>query len=410
MKTAKVNFNDCIGNDFFFGGISEGFVRYCVEGPNSFDPAITPAYPEAVELHFFNCPGGEVYEGYAIYAYLRYVAEQGVQVSAYIHGLCASIASIVVLAADVRYVGPLGSTMIHKPLVDAGPWANADDHRQAATQLDQIEGQIAAIYASRTGIDPATLLDLMRAETTFTAAEALANGFATAAAPGPADQESKAPAKVLNYAKPKTPAAMATLNPAEKTGLFSEIAAMFGLKPAAKAAAKPKAEEVPVADPAPAAEMNMTEMPLADGTSVWVDTSDDGIEDIDQGDAVWVDEAMTTPVADGTYSLEDGRDFTVAGGVVSEIDADTTATEASAAATTPPAAAKPQPSTPEARAKVAEARALRAEAALKAHVPGSTGNPNKPGAQSFPTGDADADTHPLAAAAGALKEKLSRRF
>ena len=180
MQVAKVNFNDCIGSDPLFGGISEAFVRYCVEGPNAFDPAIALVYPDAVELHFFNCPGGEVYEGYAIYSYLRSLSAAGVKVSAYVHGLCASIASLVVLAADERYTGPLGSLMIHKPLVDAGPWANADDHRKAAVQLDQIEAQISGIYASRTGIAPALLPELMRAETTFTAAEALANGFATA--------------------------------------------------------------------------------------------------------------------------------------------------------------------------------------------------------------------------------------
>jgi ATP-dependent protease ClpP protease subunit len=424
MTTAKVNFNEQIGSDFWCGGITLDFVRYCVEGPTSFDPAAAPNYPQAVELHFFNCPGGEVFEGYGIYAYLRTVAQAGVAVSAHIHGLCASIASLVVLAADTRLIGPLGTVMIHKPLLDAGAWANADDHRRAADELDTLEAQISAIYLTRTAVVAAELPALMRAETLFGAADATANGFATGLladatpAPAAADAPAKAPAKVLNYAKPKPLAAMATLTETEEKGLFAKFKSWFAdetPKPAAKAA-KPKADATPApaAAPAPApVAMAMTEFPLSDGTSVYVDTSDDGIADIDAGDAVWVDEAMTTPVADGSYTLEDGRGFTVESGSVTAIDdAADASNEAAAPATNAakPAPSAPKPSTPVARLKVAEARAERAEAQLAALVPGSAGNPNKPGAQVFADNEGHTDTHPLAEAAKKVAAKAKAQL
>ena len=411
MKVAKVNFNDCIGADSHGGGISEQFVRYSIEGPNCLDPALAPTYPEAVELHFFNCPGGEVHEGYAIYAYLRTLTAQGVKVSAYVHGLCASIASVIVLAADERYTGPLGSLMIHKPLVDAGPWANADDHRRAAADLDRIEAQISAIYASRTHIAPALLPELMRAETTFGAAEAMANGFATALlsdVPAPVVEKAK---KILNYASPKPLATMATLNETEKNSLFGEFKNwLMGETPKAEAPAAPVAETpapvAPAPDPTPTADASGTEVALSDGTSIFVDTSDDGIADIDEGDAVFADQAMTTPVADGDYTLEDSRDFTVAGGVVTVLAADPAAAAAPVAPAPAPVAEAPRPMSPQARLKVAEARAEAAEARLRAHVPGA-GNPVKPGAQAFADA-AGTDNHPLAGAAQKVNNKLHR--
>lgn len=73
---------------------------------------------------------------------------------------------------------------------------------------------------------------------------------------------------------------------------------------------------------------------LADGTPVFSKT------DFAPGAEVFSDEAMTTPLADGDYTLEDGTAFTVASGKVADAPAaDTTAAAAPAPAdTTAPAA------------------------------------------------------------------------
>lgn len=378
MHVAKVNFNDCIGAELFGGGITEQFVRYAVEGPNCFDPALTPVYPEAVELHFFNCPGGEVYEGYGIYAYLRTLASQGVKVTANIHGLCASIASVIVLAADERLIGPLGQIMTHKPMCDAGPWANADDHAKAALELNKLQTQIAAVYALRTGQPLDVLHGLMNAETFLYPAEALALGFATGllteAPPEPAQEVAR---KVLNYAKaPFTstqPAAMATLNETEEKGLFAKFRNWLNDLPTNEAPVVAVPAPVNAATAFPATDDAGTAITLyADGADLAVDAT------------VFTDEALSIAAADGNYTLEDGREITVLGGAVSEMEA-TDAAEV-------PAAPANTAATDALTAEVAELKNQLATAtnqvkSLKAkvakQVPGSTGNPTPAGTQTI---------------------------
>ena len=387
MKVAKVNFNDCIGAELFGGGITEQFVRYAVEGPNCFDPALLPVYPEAVELHFFNCPGGEVYEGYGIYAYLRTLSSQGVKVTANIHGLCASIASVIVLAADERLVGPLGQIMVHKPMCDAGPWANADDHAKAALELNKLQTQIAAVYALRTGQPLDVLHSLMNAETFLYPAEALALGFATGllteAPPEPAQEVAR---KVLNYARPHltpTPANMATLNETEEKGLFAKFRNWLNDEPKNEA----PAAAAPAAAPAPTPVVNAaTSFPATDDSGAAITLYADG-SDLAVDAAVFTDEALSIAAADGNYTLEDGREITILGGTVSEMEA-TDAAEVAAAALAATNLAAAEALTAEvADLKTQLATATNQVKSLKAKVakavPGSSGNPTPAGTQTI---------------------------
>ena len=380
MKVAKVNFNDCIGAELFGGGITEQFVRYSIEGPNSFDAALPPVYPEAVELHFFNCPGGEVYEGYGIYAYLRTLSGQGVKVTAHVHGLCASIASVIVLAADERLIGPLGQIMTHKPMCDVGPWANADDHAKAALELNKLQSQIATVYALRTGQPLDVLHGLMNAETFLYPAEALALGFATGllteAAPEPAQEVAR---KVLNYARPPltpTPANMATLNETEEKGLFAKFRNWLNDEPK---------NEAPAAEPAPVVNA-ATSFPATDDTGAAITLYADAAE-LAVDAAVFTDEALSIAAADGNYTLEDGRQITVLAGSVAEMEAtDAAAEEAAALAATNTA------TTEALTAELAELKTQLVTAtnqvkSLKAKVaktvPGSAGNPTPAGTQTI---------------------------
>lgn len=56
------------------------------------------------------------------------------------------------------------------------------------------------------------------------------------------------------------------------------------------------------------------------GDPVYVDVSDDGVADIDSGDLVYTDSALTTPYPDGTYNVTGTTfGFTVASGAVSAV-------------------------------------------------------------------------------------------
>lgn len=116
-------------------------------------------------------PGGNSDAGMAIYAELR--RRPGV-VRVVIDGLAASIASIVAMAASPgELVASEGSlVMIH----DAWACVVGDSQamRQTADVLNRVSGQMADIYARRTGLPAAAWREAMQAETWFTTAEATA--------------------------------------------------------------------------------------------------------------------------------------------------------------------------------------------------------------------------------------------
>lgn len=122
---------------------------------------------------FVNSPGGNVWEGLAIGNIL---AAHPAQVHAHVEGLAASAASIVTSACDLVTMGKGSMIMIHSP------WAlmagNAEELRKHADLLDQIESGMLDIYEARTGKPRAELTELLKAETWFTAAEAVEAGLA----------------------------------------------------------------------------------------------------------------------------------------------------------------------------------------------------------------------------------------
>ena len=363
---AHVFFLDTIGLGDWFYGTTLNDVRYCVEGDSLFMGG-EPAYPAKVVLHFPACKGGDVVEGYGIYNYLRGLAAKGVAIEARVEGLCASIATLIALAADTVEMAEAALWMVHKPSSSGG--GNADELRAEADILDKIQAQLVGRYVARTGMDAATANELINKTSWLNADECLALGFITgklADAPLVAPVGTEA---VLNYfPTTKQPAAMA-ITAAEKKTFFDELKAEI------KGFFKNEAEA-----PAPT-NMTMYKVDVEGGDPMYTDISDDGIEGLDVADMVYSDEAMTTAYPDGEYTLTDGRTATITAGAVEELDqADTTA-QAEAAATN---AAELEAL----RAENAVLKAENAAAALKVtgltnrlkSVPGSAGNPTKPGA------------------------------
>lgn len=120
-----------------------------------------------------NSPGGEVFDGFAIYNALK---NHPAQVHVQIDGLAASIASVIAMAGDLVTMGTGAMIMIHDPWSIA--LGDADDFRGAAEMLDQIKVGIIDAYAVRTGIDRDELSTMMDKETWLTVDEAIEKGFA----------------------------------------------------------------------------------------------------------------------------------------------------------------------------------------------------------------------------------------
>jgi ATP-dependent protease ClpP protease subunit len=126
------------------------------------------------ELHIhINSPGGEVDDGIAIYNTLR---NHSARKTTFIDSLAASAASFIALAADEVVIALTGQVMIH----DASTIAIGDaaELRQTADLLDRYSDNIAGIYSRKSGKTVEEFRELMRAETWFTGAEAVAAGLA----------------------------------------------------------------------------------------------------------------------------------------------------------------------------------------------------------------------------------------
>lgn len=93
-----------------------------------------------------NSPGGDVFDGLAIYNALR---AHPAAVHTHVDSLAASVASIIMLAGDTVTAAENSFVMVHQP------WSivvgDAADMRQMADLLDKVSGQIEGIYTAGTG-------------------------------------------------------------------------------------------------------------------------------------------------------------------------------------------------------------------------------------------------------------------
>lgn len=120
-----------------------------------------------------NSPGGDMFEGLAIYNLLR---EHPGEVTVNVVGNAASAASIIAMAGDVIQMGTASFLMIHNTwMLVAG---NRNDFIEMAKMMLPFDKAMAGIYAARTGLSEDEVLVLMDAETWLSAADAVARGFA----------------------------------------------------------------------------------------------------------------------------------------------------------------------------------------------------------------------------------------
>ncbi|MFD7554121.1 head maturation protease, ClpP-related [Streptomyces sp. NPDC059835] len=118
-------------------------------------------------------PGGEIFEGIAIYNALRtHPANVTIRVSA----LAASIASVIAQAGDRIVMLSGAQMMIHEGMGFCA--GNAAEMQQMAELLDRQSANIADIYAERAGGTSEQWRERMKAETWFNAEEAVEAGLA----------------------------------------------------------------------------------------------------------------------------------------------------------------------------------------------------------------------------------------
>lgn len=169
-EPAEILIYDEIGRGFFGGGIgAEDFIQSVKS------LKLKPKDTLTVRI---NSPGGDLFDGIAIYNYLRTLKAK---VNARVDGVAASAATIIAMAGD-RIEMPENTFMfVHKPYMMA--IGDADLMRETADELDKITEGMVATYLRRvrSGIKKTDVMDMLKDPGTWlTAAEAVDIGFADA--------------------------------------------------------------------------------------------------------------------------------------------------------------------------------------------------------------------------------------
>jgi ATP-dependent Clp protease protease subunit len=147
----------------------------CFKDVDSFISSI-PEEDSKIELRL-HCVGGSVSEGWAIVDKLR---ATGKVISAVIEGDCASMASVILLAASERKAYPHATLLIHHPYIPEYTLAdayNANDLQKLADELKAESDKVLDFYVERTGADREALLAKMDADKAFGMEEAKELGF-----------------------------------------------------------------------------------------------------------------------------------------------------------------------------------------------------------------------------------------
>lgn len=122
-----------------------------------------------------NSPGGDFFEGVAIYNMLR---EHKGKVTVRILGMAASAASVIAMSGDEVQIGKAGFLMVHNAWVVA--IGNRHDLVEAAATMEPFDDAMASLYADRAGVEKAEAAGWMDRETWFNGEQAVNAGLADA--------------------------------------------------------------------------------------------------------------------------------------------------------------------------------------------------------------------------------------
>ena len=222
-----------------------------------------------IRLH---CPGGSVMEGWAIVDALR---ATGKKITATIEGQCASMASVILLAASERKGYEHASLLIHNPYYPEGALWEAqgvEDLERKAEMLRKDREMILDFYVERTGADRAELEALMAEDKFVDMTKAKELGFIHEIVAPRSASVRKAKAEIVQHNTQNTQNEMAKtkIDASSKKSLLAKIVALFENDPVAYeletesgemiTIEKPEGEEPAVGDKAyPDGEHKMTD-------------------------------------------------------------------------------------------------------------------------------------------------------
>ena len=158
----SISIFDVVGRDYWDEGVTAKRISGALRSMNGADVTVN-----------INSPGGDMFEGLAIYNLLR---EYQGKVTVKVLGIAASAASIIAMAGDDIQIGRGAFLMIHNCWVVA--MGNRHDFAELSTSLEPFDTAMADIYSARSGLDIATVKQLMDAESYIGGSDAVEKGLA----------------------------------------------------------------------------------------------------------------------------------------------------------------------------------------------------------------------------------------
>lgn len=164
-KTSEITIYGVIGSSWYQDSFSA----------TDIDNALNAAGDNDIIIHL-NSPGGDAFDGIAIYNRLR--RHEGT-VTVHVDGWACSAASLFPMAADNVIMGLGSMLMIHE--ASNIVWGSKTDMRKEAEVLEQLEDGIIDIYMTKANISREEIRSKVDAETWMSAKTALELGFANVA-------------------------------------------------------------------------------------------------------------------------------------------------------------------------------------------------------------------------------------
>lgn len=158
----SISIFDVVGRDYWDEGVTAKRISGALRSMNGADVTVN-----------INSPGGDMFEGLAIYNLLR---EYQGKVTVKVLGIAASAASIIAMAGDDIQIGRGAFLMIHNCWVVA--MGNRHDFSELSNSLEPFDAAMADIYSARSGLDITTVQQLMDAESYIGGSDAVEKGLA----------------------------------------------------------------------------------------------------------------------------------------------------------------------------------------------------------------------------------------
>lgn len=130
-----------------------------------------------------NSPGGDILSGFGLYDFLRVLSNKGHRIVTETHSLCASMATLIFQAGDLRLIGPETTFLIHT--ASFGAMGNMGEVEDVVEMVKRMQTRIFEILAVRSTMTAKAIAKAAdRKDWTMMGPEVVRLGFADALLPG----------------------------------------------------------------------------------------------------------------------------------------------------------------------------------------------------------------------------------